>query len=231
MDFSSFDSRGYRTVDTRTGYGDWVESYEETVNDAMDIALLDRLTVPRWKTARRALDLGCGTGRTGAWLRDSGVTAIDGVDLTPQMLAIAERHGAHDRLVEGDVTATGLPTGTYDLLTASLIDEHLPDVCALYREAARLATADAAFVLVSYHPHFMMHTGMPTHYRAPDGEDIAISTTVHLISDHVMAGIEAGWRLAELREAVIDDRWVEAKPKWERYRDHPISAAFVWQRS
>ena len=28
----------------------------------------------------------------------------------------------------------------------------------------------------------------------------------------------------------LDDDWVALKPKWERYRNHPISAAFVWQK-
>ena len=44
--FADFDSRGYRTVDVRTGYRGWVSTYEETVEDAMDVALLDELTPP-----------------------------------------------------------------------------------------------------------------------------------------------------------------------------------------
>jgi hypothetical protein len=68
LKFSDFDARGYRTVDVRTGYGEWVPVYERTVLDAMDIALLDALTSPPWRTLESAADLGCGTGRTGAWL-------------------------------------------------------------------------------------------------------------------------------------------------------------------
>src|SRR5260370_15243273 len=40
----------------------------------------------------------------------------------------------------------------------------------------------------------------------------------------------AGWQLAELREQVIDDRWVKTKPSWAAYRDVPISFACVWRR-
>src|SRR5215207_7887745 len=85
--FSHFDSRGYRTVDVRTGYGEWVATYERTVEDAMDVALLDALAMPPWDTLRSAADLACGTGRTGAWLWRRGVTFVDGVDLTAEMLA------------------------------------------------------------------------------------------------------------------------------------------------
>ena len=72
--FSDFDTRGYRTVDVRTGYSEWVATYERTVEDVMDIALLDALEMPPWPSLRRAADLACGTGRTGAWLRRHGVS-------------------------------------------------------------------------------------------------------------------------------------------------------------
>ena len=36
-------------TDVRSGYGEWVATYEQTVEDAMDIALLDVLTTPRWE--------------------------------------------------------------------------------------------------------------------------------------------------------------------------------------
>jgi len=230
VQFADFDARGYRTVDVRTGYGQWVGHYEQTVEDVMDIALLDELAVPLWGSVGRAVDLGCGTGRTAAWLRDRGVPHIDGVDLTPEMLAGAEKRGVHDLLVEADVTTTGLETGAYDLAVASLIDEHLPDLRPFYREAARLTRPGGLCVVVAYHPHFIMTSGMPTHFTAESGEDIAITTHVHLISDHVQSALAEGWQLAEMREGLIDDAWLAVKPKWQRFRNHPISAAFTWQK-
>ena len=228
MDFAHFDTRGYRTLDVRSGYAEWVPTYEDTVQDAMDIALLDELRSVEW--AGRAADLACGTGRTAAWLREHGVTHIDGVDLTPEMLELARERGAHDTLCEADVAASGLDGGAYDLVVASLVDEHLPALTPLYAEAHRLARPGGALVLVGFHPHFIMATGMPTHFTAASGEPLAIATHVHLISDHVATGLETGWTLAELREGVIDDRWIAVKPKWEMYRRHPISVAYAWRR-
>ena len=228
--FSDFDSRGYRTVDVRTGYREWVPTYEQTVEDAMDIALLDELREPSWPAVERAADLGCGTGRTAAWLREHGVTAIDGVDITPEMLEVARRRGLHDRLVEADVADTGLESGAYDLVIASLVDEHLAKLEPLYREAFRLAQCDAFFVLVAFHPHFIIASGMPTHFTDRSGEELAIDTHVHLISEHMSAGLAAGWELAEMREGVVDDRWLTLKPQWERFRGHPVSVAYAWRR-
>ena len=100
----------------------------------------------------------------------------------------------------------------------------------LYSEAARLARPDAVYVLVGFHPFFIMLTGMPTHFDAPSGEPIAIETHVHLLSDHVCAAHAAGWQLSEMHEQLIDDRWVEIKASWAAYRDCPISFALVWRR-
>ena len=227
-DFTQFDTRGYRTVDVRSGYGEWVATYEDTVEDAMDIDLLEALDSVPWRG--EAADLGCGTGRTGAWLREHGVEQIDGVDLTPEMLEVAARRGAHRRLVEADVTATGLEDEAYDLVVTSLVDEHLPDLHPLYAEAYRLAKPGAHYVLVGYHPHFIMAAGMPTHFDSASGEPVAIETHVHLLSEHTDAALRAGWELTELRERVIDDSWLRLKPKWESLRGQPVTFAFAWRR-
>ncbi|MEV4615022.1 class I SAM-dependent methyltransferase [Kitasatospora sp. NPDC049258] len=229
VEFADFDTRHYPMVDVRTGYAGWAETYERTVQDAMDLGVLARLAVPRWDGFGRAADLGCGTGRTGAWLRAQGVAAVVGVDLTPEMLELARARGAHEHLVEADLAATGLPSDGYDLVISSLVDEHLAELGPLYREARRLARPGGLCVLVGLHPYFIMAAGMPTHFDAPDGAPTAITTHVHLVSEHLSAGLAAGWQLAEMREAVVDEEWIALKPTWERYRSHPVSAAYVWR--
>jgi SAM-dependent methyltransferase len=229
-DFGLFDARGYRTVDVRAGYGEWVATYEQTVEDAMDIELLGALREVSWPDVSAAADLGCGTGRTGTWMRGRGVDCIDGVDLTPEMLEVAQSRGVYRRLLEGDVAATGLASQEYDLVMTCLVDEHLPELAPLYAEAFRLARSKGTFVLVGFHPHFIMSSGMPTHFDSASGEPVAIDTYVHLLSDHVTAGLDAGWTLVEMRERVIDDTWIALKPKWEGLRDQPIAFAVVWRR-
>jgi SAM-dependent methyltransferase len=228
--FSAFDTRRYRTLAPREGYDRWAATYEETVEDAMDVALLERLDLD-WGAVGRAVDLGCGTGRTGDWLKARGVGEIDGVDLSPGMLEAARARGVYASLREAEVGDTGLAAGAYDLAVSCLVDEHLADLRPLYGEAARLVRPGGRFVLVGFHPHFIVASGMPTHFDdAESGEPLAIETHVHLLSDHVAAGLGAGLTLAALHERVIDDEWVALKPKWDRFRHHPISFALVWSR-
>src|SRR5262249_36046507 len=180
-----FARRRYPVIPVREGYRQWLPSYEATVEDEMDIVLLEALESVPWDGVARVADLGCGTGRTGAWLRARGISHLDGIDLTPEMLAIAHGRRIYDRLVEADIAATGLAGGAYDLVTTCLVDEHLRDLRPLYREASRLARPRGLYVLVGYHPHFIMTAGIPTHFDRAPGESVAIETYVHLISDHV----------------------------------------------
>ncbi|MEV0032747.1 class I SAM-dependent methyltransferase [Nocardia sp. NPDC050793] len=228
--FADFDRRNYRSVDVVTGYDGWAPTYDDIVMPEMDLALLDRLEQVDWMSVHSAADLGCGTGRTGAWLRGRGITRIDGVDLSPGMLSRAATRGAHSTLTLRDVRDTGLRAETYDLVIASLIDEHLPDLAPLYSEAYRLAVRGGFLVMVSYHPQFMMVSGMPTHYTSWTGEPVAISTHLHLFTDRLTAAAAAGWQLMETSEALVDDTWIESKPKWGSLIGHPFSVALVWRK-
>ena len=140
-DFAPFDTRGYRTVDVRSGYGEWVATYEQTVEDAMDIELLESLETVRWEG--EVADLGCGTGRTGAWLAAAGRRGDrrrrpDPGDARRRPRArrapLADR-GRRDRHRAEDEH--------YDLVVTSLVDEHLVDLRPLYAEAYRLAKPGA----------------------------------------------------------------------------------------
>ncbi len=228
MDHSIFDKRGYPIVDVPEGYGEWVRTYEQTVQDEMDLRLLDRVQTVDWSAPRCVLDLACGTGRVGAWLRKRCSAALDGVDITPEKLEVARRRHIYRSLRIADVLDTGLPAENYDLCTQSLADEHLSDLRPLYREVARITRREGYFVLAGFHPHFLM-TGMPTHFERAPGNPVTIRSYVHLLSDHVKAAHPLGWSLLELDEGIIDDVWLRKKPKWAAYFGLPVSFSMVWR--
>jgi SAM-dependent methyltransferase len=228
VDFTPFDLRRYPTLPAVDGYSAWAPTYEGTVVDVMDLRLLARLTVD-WRRAARVLDLACGTGRIGAWLAHQGVAHVDGVDLTPAMLERARAKGVYERLLEASILDTGLDAGAYDLITQSLACEHLPDLAPLYREVARLLAPGGTFVIVGYHPFFLMG-GVPTHFDRAPGEPVAIESWVHLTSDHVRAARAAGLALDDMHEGLVDDEVLAVKgAKWERYRSRPLTFVMVWR--
>jgi SAM-dependent methyltransferase len=230
MKFSDFDVRGYRTVSVVEGYAEWAGHYERSVHDEMDLRLLARLRTVAWDRVRDAIDLACGTGRIGVWLSSRGVANIHGIDLTPAMLEQARAKNVYRTLFVGDVSHTGLPPSSYDLAIQVLADEHLSDIAPLYHEAARITRDAGELVIVGYHPFFLL-SGIPTHFhRSSDDEPLTIESHIHLMSDHVRAAHAAGWTLIEMEEGIVDDEWLAAKPKWEKYRLRPVSYAMVWRK-
>lgn len=227
MEFSPFDARHYPVVGVREGYAEWAATYEDVVHDEMDLALLRRVRTVAWASVGQAADLACETGRTGRWLVGQGVRRIDGLDLTPEMVAVARDRAVYQRLAVADIRATPLVAQRYDLAMEVLACEHIPDLAPLYREATRIVRPGGHFVVVGYHPHFLLN-GIPTHFNRADGNPVAIEVYVHLLSDHVKAAMAAGFALAEMDERVVDDGFVAAKPKWAKYRDRPVSFCMMW---
>lgn len=116
MDFNNFDRRNYPTVPASIGYGEWASKYEESVPNQLDFRVLESLKALDWSRAQECLDLACGTGRTGEWLKAHGVATIDGIDLTPQML---ER--ARARHLGGSVTADNTRTHLHCAMAAPMV--------------------------------------------------------------------------------------------------------------
>ena len=53
MEFAPFDRRRYPTLGVREGYREWAETYEDVVQDEMDLRLLARIESVDWAAANR----------------------------------------------------------------------------------------------------------------------------------------------------------------------------------
>jgi predicted TPR repeat methyltransferase len=83
------------------------------------------------------LDLGCGTGLSGAAFADLA-SRLDGVDLSPAMVAKARERNIYDSLVVGDIETQLIePAGEYDLILAADTLVYLGDLAPLLAGAAR----------------------------------------------------------------------------------------------
>jgi SAM-dependent methyltransferase len=227
--FARYDTRGYRTMDVAEGYARWAPFYDATMDDRLDLPLLSSLGSMDWSGTAAAVDLGCGTGRIGAWLKARGGARVDGVDSSPAMLERANAQGIYDNVVCADVIATDLAAGGYDLAISSFVVCHVSDLTGFYAEAARLVRPGGRVILIDYHP-FMLLKGVPTHFNGPAGEPIAIVNVIHLLSDHVAAGRRASLSLLELRERLVDAEWVRQNPRMANHSGQPVSFAMVWVR-
>lgn len=95
---------------------------------------------------RRALDLGCGTGLMAAALAGA-FDAIEGVDLSPRMLAKARKTHLYDRLHEGELAGFlgGVAEGSADLVVAADVFVYLAALDEVFRAAKRALARDGLF--------------------------------------------------------------------------------------
>lgn len=100
-------------------YRRWASHYDRDVYDRLKVtgtariaALLGRHLSDRSATI---VDLGCGTGAAGAELKRLGFEHIDGLDLSPEMLAVARSKAIYRHCLAADLLAPlAVADGAYE---------------------------------------------------------------------------------------------------------------------
>jgi predicted TPR repeat methyltransferase len=105
--------------DAKQLYGDWATTYDQELvaENAYTGPELAAAVLARELSLRdaRIIDIGCGTGLVGERLQAHGFTTIDGLDLVPEMLAVAASKGVYRELIEADLLAGApLADDSYD---------------------------------------------------------------------------------------------------------------------
>jgi predicted TPR repeat methyltransferase len=109
---------------------------------------LASLVLPQ-QTDLAVLDLGCGTGLAGLAFKDAA-GRLDGVDLSPAMIAKARSLGIYDELRVGDIE-TGLASfaRAYDLILAADTIVYLGELAALFSGIAARLAPDGMFLFTA----------------------------------------------------------------------------------
>ena len=101
-------------AEARALYRDWAASYDRTMLDGLGYLTPKRtaalLASRNGERGLPVLDVGCGTGLAGLELAGHGYRVIDGLDYSPEMLAVARSRGIYRDLHEADLNAP-LPIG------------------------------------------------------------------------------------------------------------------------
>jgi predicted TPR repeat methyltransferase len=111
-----------RSVDeTLALYRDWAKSYDADVLQSgyATPARAAAALAPLVDLAAPVLDFGCGTGLSGAALQKAGFTAIDGTDITPEMLDLARAKAIYRRLWQGTPGVIDVAPGSYAAILAA----------------------------------------------------------------------------------------------------------------
>jgi ubiquinone/menaquinone biosynthesis C-methylase UbiE len=189
-----------RNINTGDSYNAWAASYDDIENRTRDLeaqVLRDTLLNPHYGNI---LELGCGTGKNTEWLsqKTDFVTAID---ISSKMMAIAQEktHTENVSFIEADITEEWpVKPGWANLVTCSLVLEHIQDLSFIFAEGARSLKRNGKFYICELHPG-RQYAGSRVKFETQSGYQTPPAFTHHL-SDFLDMAKEHKFELLDLNE-------------------------------
>lgn len=132
-------------------YREWALHYDHDIYDEIKVTGTARIAalLGDHLSDRSAaiIDLGCGTGAAGAELKRLGFAAMDGLDLSPDMLAVARSKAIYRNLLAADLLAPlAIADGAYDaaisagtFTTGHVGASALPEILRIVRPGGLIA--------------------------------------------------------------------------------------------
>lgn len=152
--------------------------------------------------ARRALDVGTGTGRNLETLRRAGARTIVGVDLSAPMLSCG---AAACSRVRGDATTLPFRSRTFDLVVSSLMCGDVADLQPWLAEAARVLADDGHLVYSDFHPCWAQ-SGWRRTFVGADGRTYELPLHHHEIEQHLALLESCSLQIRAIREPRVGQR-------------------------
>jgi ubiquinone/menaquinone biosynthesis C-methylase UbiE len=201
-------------------YDHWSATYDQVENPTRD---LERRACEKTLATLRfdsVIELGSGTGKNTAWLASRTKNVIC-VDLSPEMQSIARTKIGRDNVqfVLGDIREdwSFLNTAT-DLITCSLILEHVEHLDPVFSEAFAHLNPGGHFYVCELHP-FKQYSGSKARFEA-DGEVHILDCYLHHVTDYSEAATAAGFTLERI------DEWFDSDDR----SDIPRLISFLFKR-
>jgi len=194
-------------MDTREAYNAWATQYDTNDNKTRDLeAQVLRLTLNNIPFTN-CLEIGCGTGKNTAFLVQKANT-ITAVDLSEEMLAKAKEKIGSKKVQFNQADITGewnFAKGPYDLITFSLVLEHIHDLDHIFSEAAQQLRRGGYVYIGELHP-FKQYSGSKARFETGQGVQV-VQCYDHHVSDFVQTAQKYGLQVSDLNEYFdTDDR-------------------------
>lgn len=209
------------TLSARDAYELWAETYPPVAHNPL-MRVEQQVVEPLLShiRARRALDVGTGSGRYLPLLQASGASSVVGVDFS---LAMLRRGGAEPGRVCGDACTLPFARASFDLINASLMVGDIAHLGVWTREMSRVLASGGHLVYSDFHPSWAQR-GWSRTFRSADGAMHDVAFHPHTIDDHLTALEQAGLRVRAIREPRLDASRDEREPvikTFLRRRENP----------
>lgn len=187
-------------MDVQQAYNLWSAQYDTNKNRTRDLEGHALRTILAGINFSSCLEIGCGTGKNTQWLADHA-QKVTAVDLSAEMLSHAKAKITDPRVrfIQADITQSwGFGQGAYDLVTFSLVLEHIEKLDDVFAQATGCLKKGGHLYVGELHP-YKQYTGTKARFETEAGTQ-EVTCFSHHISDFVQAAKKWGLVLADLDE-------------------------------
>lgn len=181
-------------------YNIWADQYDTNSNKTRDLDTISTIETLSKLEFSSVIELGCGTGKNTIFLLKKAKKII-GLDFSQEMLNKAKLK-INDKRVEfrkADLTTEWkIDNDSADLITCSLVLEHIEDLDIIFDQANKKLKNGGAFFISELHP-FKQYSGSKAKFETENGIQ-ELETYVHHISEYLNVASENGFELVELKE-------------------------------
>ena len=192
-------------MSTQKLYDQWSETYDTVENKTRDLEKHACRTTLSSIVFRRVLELGAGTGKNTEWFADRAERVL-AVDFSEEMQAIARRKLAGDNVAFrlADVCQPwGFGNFDPDLITCSLILEHVDDLDFVFRHSSSTLSQGGRFYVCELHP-FKQYEGSKARFETDEGLRVT-ECFQHHVTDYTNAAIRNGFAVEQIEEWFDND--------------------------
>jgi ubiquinone/menaquinone biosynthesis C-methylase UbiE len=187
-------------MDIGKAYNSWAAQYDSNENKTRDLEALSLQKILQGKSFKNCLEVGCGTGKNTQWLLTI-CDQITAIDLSKGMLDIAKNKIQSDKVnfIEGDISNDWtFANQTYDLVTFSLMLEHIQDLDAVFQKLAKVSDTGTRVYIGELHP-FKQYAGSKARFETETGTQV-VTCFNHHVTDFIQAANASGFHLLQLEE-------------------------------
>ena len=192
-------------MSTQKLYDQWSATYDSVENKTRDLEKTACESVLSEFEFRTVLELGGGTGKNTPWLADRAKSVMS-VDFSEEMQEVARGKVKNENVDFriGDVREPWAFAGFEpDLVTCSLILEHVEDLGFVFEQAHRILTDDGRFYICELHP-FKQYEGSKARFETDDGVQVTECFRHHM-TDYTSPALANGFSIQRIDEWFDED--------------------------
>lgn len=189
-------------MNNQEAYNQWAASYDEVTNPTRDLeATAIRKILGEFDLSQsNVLELGAGTGKNTKWLLENSAE-ITAADFSEDMLARAKEilSGDNINFKQTDLRDSWpFASSSFDIITCSLILEHIEKLDHIFKEASRVLRDQGLFYIGELHPG-KQYAGSKARFETGKGV-FELDCFIHHVSDYLNLSKKHSLQLLILEE-------------------------------